>query len=69
MAPASSIVGDFICGRITTWFVDDLQRHGREILKERDERGAISVDRPLLAHRHKEHEPEIVICDDQEMAL
>jgi len=57
---ASTIAAAFICVPLTIWFVDYSRRRGSEILKERHERGAILVDRPMLIehiaqHNAKEH--------------
>jgi len=58
----------FLCAPLTIWFVDYSVQRGRDILKERHERGALLVSRRLLVraiglHNFDEHTQE---CADRD---
>lgn len=65
----SSMLGAaFICVPLTVWFVDFSRRRGSAILTERHERGAIMVNREILAdairaHNWREHSKECLDRD------
>ena len=68
----SAMVGSvFICVPLTVWFFDFSRRRGSEILTERHERGAVKVERDVLAnaiveYNWHEHQRECLACHPAE---
>jgi len=55
---ASGLGSVFICAPLTLWFVDYSKKRGKEILKERHERGALLISREQLTEEIGRHNRE-----------
>jgi type IV conjugative transfer system coupling protein TraD len=52
---ASALGSVFICAPLTLWFIDYSKKRGKEILKERHERGALLISREQLTEEIGRH--------------
>jgi len=55
---ASALGAVFICAPLTLWFIDYSKKRGKEILKERHERGALLISREELTEEIGRHNRE-----------